>query len=294
MIPLLMLAAAVFGCHPVAGGRIMGSDLAAASPAFRSAPPDLVAGYAPQPGLRRFLNAAELARIARANHIDAADFTPLCFERATAPPDPETVAAAMRKVLDAPDARIEILALSKFPAPRGEMVLPRASLVEPQTGDSTVWNGYIQYDGGRFPVWARVRLSVRQHRLIAAADLAPGLPVKTDSVRVEDCFDFPRRIPPLSSPEAAVGRVPRHVIPAGRPVTAADLQDPNEVNPGETVEVEVRSGTAVLKLEAKAVSAGRRGDTIAVRNASSGKLFRAQVEEKGRVLVQCRPQGTCE
>ncbi len=56
-------------CQPVAGPRIMGSDLAAASPALATLPANLVAGFAPQPGSQRVFTTPELMRIAQANGI---------------------------------------------------------------------------------------------------------------------------------------------------------------------------------------------------------------------------------
>jgi flagella basal body P-ring formation protein FlgA len=287
MILFLMLAAAAPECRFLAHNRILGSDLAAASAAFAAAPPDLVIGNAPLPGARRLFEPAELIRIAYSNHLDVAGVTPLCFERSTAPLNPELVKAAMRQTLGIPLARIEILTISKYPAPQGELVFARDSLMQPASGNEAVWNGYVAYDGGRFPVWARIRLTTLQSRLVSAVDLMAGHVVESTDLRVEEAYEFPRRLPPLTTIGAAVGLVTRRAIPALSILTGAMLEVPNDVERGQTVMVEVHSGGAVLKLEAKAESAGHRGDTVSVRNATSGMLFRAEIEGKGRVLVNC-------
>jgi flagella basal body P-ring formation protein FlgA len=287
MILFLMLSAAVPECHSLGHGRILGSDLATASALFAAVPPDLVIGNAPLPGARRFFEPAELIRIAKANHLEIADLTPLCFERSTAVLDPELVKAAMRKSLGAVSATIEILAISKYPAPQGELLFPRDSLMQPASGDSAVWNGYVAYDGGRFPVWARLRLTTLQSRLVSVVEMTPGHIVEATDLQVEEANEFPRRLPTITTVEAAVGLVARRAIPAGSVLTATMLEVPNDVVRGQTVMVEVHSGGAVVKVEAKAESAGRRGDTVSVRNATSGMLFRAEVEGKGRVLVNC-------
>jgi flagella basal body P-ring formation protein FlgA len=41
-----------------------------------------------------------------------------------------------------------------------------------------------------------------------------------------------------------------------------------------------------LSLEATAESAGRKGESIVVRNPATGKSFRAVVEQKGKVIVK--------
>lgn len=289
MILFLMLAAVTAKCHPVGHDRILGSDLAAASALFAAAPPDLVIGNAPRPGARRLFEPAELIRIARANSINVSDVGPLCFERSTAPVDPELIKAAMRKSLDTPLATIEVLAVSKYPAPQGELIFPRDSLTQPASGDSAVWNGYVDYDGGHFAVWAQVRLTVPQSRLVAVSDLKPGHIVEASDVRVEEVNEFPRRLAPIKTIEAALGLMARRALPAGTVVTAAMLEPPYDVERGQTVIAEIHSGGAVVKAEAKAESTGRRGETIALRNAKNGFLFRAQIAGKGIVVLNCRP-----
>ena len=140
MIFLLMLAAAAPECFSLGHGRILGSDLAAASAQFAALPADLVIANAPSPGARRLFEPAELIRLARTNHLEVAEVASLCFERATAPLDPELVKAAMRKSLGELHASIEILTISKFPVPQGELIFVRESLTQPVSGDSATWN----------------------------------------------------------------------------------------------------------------------------------------------------------
>jgi len=288
MILFLMLAAVAPECFSLGHSHILGSDLAAASSLFATMPPDLVIANAPVPGAHRLFEPAELIRIAHSNNLDVTGVTPLCFERSTAALDPELVQAAMHRSLNSPRASVEILTISKYPAPPGELVFPRNSLMQPVSGDSAVWNGYVAYEGGRFSVWARVRLTVLESRLVSLVDLTPGHILEASDLQVQETAAFPNRLAPLATIEAAVGLVARRAIPAGSILTATMLETPNDVERGQTVIVEVHSGGALIKLEAKAESAGRRGDTVTVRNVTSGTLFRAQIEAKGRVTVKCR------
>ncbi len=286
IIPILVLASAS-PCHAIAGQQIMGSDLAAASPTFAALPADLLAGYAPQPGSQRVFSAAELMRIAEANGIGAASPAPICFERPTAPLEQAKVGQAMRDALGPGDFQLQIVELSKYPAPVGRLVFPR-EMLGPQSPQSiAVWNGYVEYDGGRFPVWARVHLTSHQRTVTAVRDLRPGHRIAESDVRIEETDGNLPRTPPLTSLDAVVGRNPRHFITAGTVVGAPDLAESAEVEAGDVVIVEVQSGPTVLSFEAKAESAGRRGDTISLRNSSSGKLFRACVTARDRALVEC-------
>jgi hypothetical protein len=60
---------------------------------------------------------------------------------------------------------------------------------------------------------------------------------------------------------------------------------PVDVLPGDRVEVLVTSGSAQLKIQGRAESAGSKGGTVSVRNPVSGKIFTAQVIGKGSVAV---------
>jgi flagella basal body P-ring formation protein FlgA len=290
MIHLLMFAAAAVHCHPVEGDRIRGADLAAGAAVFSALPADLTIGFAPQPGSRRLFEKFELARIAKVNGLeDIGEMEPMCFERAVAPLDAAAVQAAMRRALDAPDAQIEIVELSKFPAPAGEMVFSRAALTEPPSNTPATWSGAVIYDGGRFPIWARVRIAVHRKRVIATTLLRPGHEIAASDVQLQDSDEFPHSTAPLASLEQAIGKIPRRLISAGAPLMALALDEPNEVEAGQSVVVEVRSGTATVTVEAKAESAGRRGEMLSFRNPASGKVFRARVEDKGRALIDCQP-----
>jgi flagella basal body P-ring formation protein FlgA len=87
--------------------------------------------------------------------------------------------------------------------------------------------------------------------------------------------------------EDVVGRAARRRIATGSMIPADALEDPCEVCKGQSVTVEVRSGAARLKLDAEAATAGRRGDTVTVRNPQTGKVFRARVLGKQSVGVDC-------
>ena len=54
---------------------------------------------------------------------------------------------------------------------------------------------------------------------------------------------------------------------------------------GDTVEVVVNGVGALIRTAGVAEESGNRGAAIMVRNATSGRKFRARVEDKGKVSV---------
>jgi flagella basal body P-ring formation protein FlgA len=140
----------------------------------------------------------------------------------------------------------------------------------------------------RFAIWARVKIAVPSTRIVAAQNLTPGHRIEREHVRLEECEIFPSGRPTDPSPDQIMGRVPRRPIAAGAIITANLLDAPKDVERGDTVEVQVRSGAAHLKLEGRAESAGRRGEAIPVRNLITNKSFSARIVDKDRVLVTAR------
>jgi flagella basal body P-ring formation protein FlgA len=274
---------AVAGCVPVAGERILARDLARVLPAFAALPPDLALGYAPSPGAVRTYTHAELSRLARHYGLAIEGEAETCFRGPIEILTHARVMAAMQAAL--PSAGIEVVDFSRQPVPPGELRFPVSGLAASQASEAppmSFWRGYIRRAGwDDFPVWARARVKISGTRAVAVEALPPGKPVERTQLRVE-AYQGPARFPGLSE---IVGRVPTRPIAAGDVILPQWLTAPKEVVQGERVRVEVRSGKARLLLEGQAQSAGRRGEIIPVRNPATGKVFRAKVEDRGRVLV---------
>jgi flagella basal body P-ring formation protein FlgA len=85
--------------------------------------------------------------------------------------------------------------------------------------------------------------------------------------------------------DQVVGMTPLRPIAAGSVVRPEIISRPNDVSRGDLIEIEVLSGAARVVLTARAESGGRNGETIAVRNLESNRVFSAQVAGKGRAVV---------
>lgn len=292
MIPLVMFVAAASACHAVNGERITAADLAAVVPAFAAIAPEKVIGYAPEPGDHRILEPADLLRIAAANGVEVRNVISVCFERALMSLDESKILDTLRAALNRPGAEIEIIEYSKFFVPPGRIVFPLESLPTRPTDHVAIWNGYVDANGRRFPIWARARITVPQSRVVAAVALHAGQVIKSGDLREEEARDFPTKTEPLKSSADCVGHLARRFIPAGTPITAGDLMEPNDVERGDTVSVVVKSGGALLTLPAEADMSGRAGQVIPFRNASTGKVFRAEITGRDKALLDFRSPET--
>jgi flagella basal body P-ring formation protein FlgA len=280
MIPLALLALTNCVAVPPESGTIMARDLAPVLPGLADAAVEV--SPAPIPGVPRVFRIPELRRIAAHFGLAADPSGEICFERPVAPPDAAHWREAMLRQL--PDAQIRILDYGRMPVPAGEVEFPLTGLR--RAVSDGFWSGSVRYAGNRrFPIWARVRVSVRESRVLAAEDLRPGQPITAGQLRVETREVFPGEKTFATSVEPVTGRAARLAIPAGATIRLDWLAPAQDVVRGDQVLVEVHSGGAYLKFEATAEASGSVGQVILVTNPVSKKRFSARVDGKGRVTV---------
>ena len=281
---ILLAAVTLAGCVAVEAGRerILGRDFASVWPVLSEAAPLASIAPAPGPGMRRMFRPAELQRIAARFRIEPRE-TGLCFERPVAPLDAGQLLRSLERAL--PEARIVLSDYSRVLVPAGELDFRRGDIR--QEGDSVLWTGRLRYAGQRsIPVWARVTLRVTASRVVSAVPLAQGIQIRESSLRMElreDCAgngDYARSIGEI------VGRRSRRSIAAGVALRKVWFEPRRTIERGDRIEVEAEAGAAHLTLEAEAEGSGDPGQSIPVRNLSTGRRFRAQVAGQGRAAVK--------
>jgi flagella basal body P-ring formation protein FlgA len=282
-------------CEIIANDRIFGEDLAKALPSFSGKMPgDSVIGYSPAPGARRVLKSPELKRLGAPYGVAVTPDTEVCFEWSLQPLTEDVVRAAIRYSLQSPEARVDVLAISRNQVPVGKVSFPISGLAASTiTASETpvTWSGEVLYRGSRrFSIWARVKISATMTRVVATQLILPGQTVAPEQVRVETYDDFPLRYDIARNLEEVVGRMSRRAIRMGLPVFRTELIDPPQVQRGDLVDVTAISGAAQLHLPALAETPGRQGDMITLKNVHSGRFFRARIEGKDRALVLAWPE----
>jgi flagella basal body P-ring formation protein FlgA len=288
LISTLFFAATVAqpACLPVTASRIFGSDLAHADPRFSPLPSGLVVSFAPNPGMKRVISAAELSRIARVNRLAIEAPSEICFEFPVHPLSEEQASTAMHGSLPS-GATLRILSLTTTPVPEGEIHFP---LNELDSAASHMWRGYVVYSGNRrAPVWAEVSVSMLLTSVMAATDLPPNIAIDPASLReVNIATSDPSQVArsgAIGNVDAAKGRAPKAPIKAGSIIRAGDLIDVPAVHRGDSVRVEVRSGLARLHFDAIAEAPASAGETVEFRNPVNGKTFKARIESPSTAVI---------
>lgn len=284
---MMMLLLAAASCVAVEGEMIRLADFARAVPAFASAPAEAPVAFAPSFGAQRTFTASDVARLAARYGISLPASAVVCFSRPSHKLDEAQVKAVLQKALVEPEARLELVDWARYDVPQGEVEFTRMGLQRATPGDGArLWRGRVLYGNHRsFPVWAKVRLSLRRDCLVAAGELPAGKVLEEGDVKTESRDVDPLEPCPKLPIADVAGKVARRGIPAGSVIVPASLTAAPLVTRGQEVEVTVHSGSAHLKLVGKAQKAGKEGDLIAVRNPSSGRSFPARVAGKGRVVV---------
>lgn len=284
----LSFAMQLTGCLPASGDVIRAGDLAKAVPAFAAAAADTRVGYAPAPGATRTFRASDLEREARRLGITLGEAREVCFQWPLSVPSRERFLKAIEEALNVPDARIEIVETSRQPAPPGPLIFSRSSLKPPAPGDATatLWRGHIDYGTNRrFQVWARVRITASISRVVTTEPMRAGERIGPEQVRLESFEGFPFGALSANRLEQVVGQALRRPLTAGVPVPADFLEQPLEVERADVVKVRVQNGAAVILAEGRAEAGGRRGDTIPVRNSTSGSTFHAKITGPKQVTL---------
>ena len=277
-------------CISVAGAHIFGADLARAVPAFRAVAAGAEIAPSPLPGVQRRFSASELQTLAsRFNVTPPNPNAEVCFQLAMQSLDLSAVAEAIRSSLSIDKLNLEILETSIDQVPQGRFEFRRQDLIAPANplrNAPVTWHGDVAYaDNRHFGFWVKVKLSAPITHLVAVSDLRPGVPVDPAQVRVETIEGFPVRNELPAQVELIAGRLPLRSVSAGSEVRPDNFVQPNEVNKGDTVVVNVRMGAARVALTAKAETSGHIGDWIQVRNPETSRIFRARVESAGTLVL---------
>lgn len=135
----------------------------------------------------------------------------------------------------------------------------------------------------------RIRVTGRMHRIVDVPVLTrrvrPGeLIRRTDLTHVALRADRVDRNVVLNA-EDILGKSPRRILRPERPVRRLDIREPMLVKRGRLVTMIYRSANMTITAKGKARGSGAKGDSVRVRNVTSGKTVEAEVVGLNQVSV---------
>ena len=288
----LMSLSAGGGCLAVSHDRVLAEDLTKAQPQFGLLSPDLPLTFAPLPGTQRVLLRNELAKLLRRNGIEPNPAGgDLCVERKTEQLVEADLIAAIQDTLNLKDVHVQVVDYPRQKLPPGTIQFKTGSVGSHAPGKAdlpVIWPGRLLYEGGSASIWVKAIIWVEHKAVVAATDLTAGQVIRTESLRLENVREYPLENQSASSVDQVAGLKSRSPIRKDTPISLSQLELPWAVYKGEKVLVRVLAGSTHVSLEAVALSSGRLGDEVALRNPESGRAFRAVVEAKGMALISRR------
>jgi flagella basal body P-ring formation protein FlgA len=282
-----MLAAgtASGACLAPSGPKILARDLVPAFAEFSTADPEASVAYAPIAGVRRTLTVGEIARAAQRAGVSLEHPAEVCFEWPLAPLSTERVVAALRQAVGDESAEVEVTERMNGPVPAGKLEFANIGGTNGSTA-APLWRGRIEYGSDQdFRIWVRARVRVRQPRVIALEALPARQVIQPSQVKLQEALVEVTEANVATSLDQVVGKIPRTNLAAGANVAVNVLDTPNAIERGDRVKLRAADAGATITTEATAEGSGRRGDTIMVRNVSSGRLIRARIEDRGLVVL---------
>jgi flagella basal body P-ring formation protein FlgA len=130
-------------------------------------------------------------------------------------------------------------------------------------------------------IWVPVEVSVHRDVVVTTRALERGQAIGADDVALEerDVLAGGGRV--MLRLEEAIGRTPRRSLPAHAALNAASVELPVLVRRGDRLNLAARAGGITVTATAEAMSDGRSGEQIRVRNLQSRRVVDATVTGPG-------------
>lgn len=278
-------------CTPVDGEYILAKHVASVYGEFRALDGNLTLSYAPMPGGRRTVSAAEISSWAAAHSLNVSVHESACFERSGVVLKADDYQSAIRAHLAPAADRVEIEILDFYarvlPPGRLEMPISGAALPSDEHPENAfLWRGtLISSSGASYPVWARVRVNAARSVVRVVRSLPSGAVLDARDLKsaVERCDPF--RLDDSETLRFFVGKSLVRSVTSSAVLTTRMVQEPPMIRPGERVRVAVLSGSARIEMEAVADAPGNVGDSIVFTNPSGSRRFKAVITGAGRAEV---------
>jgi flagella basal body P-ring formation protein FlgA len=295
LIALVCLLVPLLGaqdCVVVEGPWVRARDLSSVGQVWASMAPEQTLFPAPRPGVRRFLQPAELQRLSGDTAAAPEPTATLCVERAARALTPEQMLPAIEdawlRAGGTAGAAIEILDHAKILVPEGEIEFGRMPSASPggcHDGNTVVWRGRLKYDGNQsIPIWASVRIASRSTMLAYQRDLPAGSIIADGDIasKDHDCL-----LPPagqLVEASQAIGRRLKNPVRRGDIVRVTQLGLIRDVDRGEVVAVSI-PGLDSVQIRALALTGGRLGELVVLQNPVTHGRFQAKVTGRRAALA---------
>ncbi len=182
--------------------------------------------------------------------------------------------SALPEAIDVPEDGVALEAS----LPRGvHYGVPTAVRVLVKQGETRLYDWQLTFQVKRY---ART--------VVAARDLPAGTLLAAGDLRLAECDVTRVRGALYDSVEEALGLETARNLPVGSVVGESLVKQPPLVRQGETVRLLARHGAVAVETTAEALTGGRSGALVRVKNLATGKVLVARVSARGVVEALAR------
>ena len=182
--------------------------------------------------------------------------------------------SALPPAIDVPDGEIALEAN----LPNGVRYgVPTAVRVQVRQGEARLYDWQLTFQVRRY---ART--------VVAARDLPAGTLLTADDLRLAECDVTRVRGGRYDTVEAALGLETSRSLAVGSVISETLVKAPLLIRQGETVRRLARHGAVMVETTAEALTNGRSGALVRVKNLSTGKVLVARVQAQGVVEALAR------
>lgn len=134
-------------------------------------------------------------------------------------------------------------------------------------------------------VFVPMNVNLTQEVLVATGPIARGTMIKPSHVIQRQINLDAFRDQYVTKFEQISGMIVKRTFRDGQVIRTDQLTEPTLVERGEKIIITAKAGQTHVKMFGTALSDGKLGDQIRVKNISSSRILHAQVTEKGQVIV---------
>jgi flagella basal body P-ring formation protein FlgA len=139
--------------------------------------------------------------------------------------------------------------------------------------------------GESWSIYVPIDLTIYRPIVIAVKPLTHGTTVSADDVQLSDTNVTQLTGQYLTSLDEVIGKDVKRAIASGSPVLDQQLEPPLLVRRGESVVISAASDIIAVKVAGIALTDGRLGEQIRIKNLSSTRIVQAKIVGPGQAEV---------
>lgn len=294
-----VLAPALLASDPVRlaleHDRLTAQDLARVVSGWGEVDAETVVAYAPLPGVKRRVSRGQLVRWGRRFGLD---LNPAQL------PDALVISRRMRKLkepeaeralrnavaerfgVDPGDVQVQIHDFEAPLVPAGELTFQVSSSFSRLNQPSSIALRWRDPGGRSSSIWLKAAVSVLGSYAVASEALAARTRLSPGDLAFHNgpLPGAPDRF--LLTREEIKGMSLKHPLKAGEPLRRSSLIKIPIVRRGDLLELQLQSGSILLRVPGRAEQSGSEGDTITCSNLESGKKVSARILDAKHAEVE--------